>query len=142
MSTRSVIAVPHKDSWRGRYCHYDGYPSGVGVELQRIYTEVFQGDLEIMKKHLTIHHHEWADLRDLEDDQPESQVVPHVGRAQKTDDNSWITRDGDDWGTEWAYVMKPEGIVVYQRIWDTSPKRWHERGLVYWADTLTMERIC
>jgi hypothetical protein len=30
MSTRSIIAIPNGDGWKGRYCHSDGYPSWNG----------------------------------------------------------------------------------------------------------------
>ena len=33
MGTRSIVGVPHGDGVRGRYCHWDGYPSGVGAAL-------------------------------------------------------------------------------------------------------------
>ncbi len=33
MGTRSIIAVPEGDGWVGRYCHWDGYPEGVGLSL-------------------------------------------------------------------------------------------------------------
>lgn len=33
MGTRSVIAKPHGDGFMGKYCHWDGYPSGVGAAL-------------------------------------------------------------------------------------------------------------
>lgn len=37
MGTRSIIAVPETErgpeAWKGRYCHWDGYPSGVGKTL-------------------------------------------------------------------------------------------------------------
>ena len=35
MSTRCCIAKPWGESWRGRYVHSDGYPTGVGVAIKR-----------------------------------------------------------------------------------------------------------
>lgn len=38
MATRSYIAIKDKDnSYKGIYCHWDGYPSGVGVTLAEHY---------------------------------------------------------------------------------------------------------
>jgi hypothetical protein len=38
MSTNSTIAIQYKDnSVKGIYCHWDGYPSGVGKTLQDNY---------------------------------------------------------------------------------------------------------
>ena len=36
MSTRSIIAIPEGDGWKGRYVHYDGYPAGVGQTVWHI----------------------------------------------------------------------------------------------------------
>ncbi|MGH2480637.1 MAG: hypothetical protein ACRDHW_13365 [Ktedonobacteraceae bacterium] len=44
MSTRSVIARPYRSGIQGRYCHWDGYPSGVGKTLYRLNQGHFQGD--------------------------------------------------------------------------------------------------
>lgn len=38
MSTRSAIIVKHGDGYRGIYCHFDGYPDGVGKILSKHYT--------------------------------------------------------------------------------------------------------
>jgi hypothetical protein len=40
LSTRSnIIAHLGQDSWGRIYCHFDGYPSGVGATLQAHYTD-------------------------------------------------------------------------------------------------------
>jgi hypothetical protein len=36
MSTRAIVAVPHGDSWRGRYTHSDGYPTWLGRHVWAI----------------------------------------------------------------------------------------------------------
>ena len=33
MGTRSIIAIPDNDTYKGRYCHWDGYPSHMGHAL-------------------------------------------------------------------------------------------------------------
>ena len=38
MSTRSRIAVKIGEKYKSIYCHFDGYPSGVGVILNKYYT--------------------------------------------------------------------------------------------------------
>lgn len=63
--------------------------------------------------------------------------------ASATDD--WITSDGDDGGTEWAYVIDSLGITVFERNWNTGghmtgmfgmgggdQARWLHRGHVAW----------
>ena len=39
MSTRSIIAMKVDGGYRGIYCHFDGYPSGVGKTLLDHYTD-------------------------------------------------------------------------------------------------------
>jgi hypothetical protein len=40
MSTRSFIAIQQQDgTYDGIYCHFDGYPSGVGDKLEKHYTD-------------------------------------------------------------------------------------------------------
>jgi len=56
MSTRSVIAARTKRGFKGVYHHWDGYPSGLGAELFRLYRSRFKKDLtammqELIKKH-------------------------------------------------------------------------------------------
>lgn len=39
MSTRSCIALQYADKIAAIYCHFDGYPSGVGSDLKTYYTD-------------------------------------------------------------------------------------------------------
>jgi hypothetical protein len=43
MATRSVIVIPTPEDtenpWTGIYCHWDGYPAGVGATLRQHYTD-------------------------------------------------------------------------------------------------------
>ena len=56
MGTRSVIAVKTDTGWKGRYCHWDGYPSGVGANLLRV---VARDGFETAVKTLTEQHYSW-----------------------------------------------------------------------------------
>jgi hypothetical protein len=38
MATRSTIAIMHGDRVKSVYCHWDGYPAGVGATLLRHYS--------------------------------------------------------------------------------------------------------
>lgn len=44
MATRSFIGKKTQGGITGVYCHYDGYPSGVGDTLQRHYTDPLKVD--------------------------------------------------------------------------------------------------
>jgi hypothetical protein len=58
MSTRSVIARPWGKGFRGRYHHWDGYPSGLGAELYALAQPdgPFGGDTQKMLKVLIDEH--------------------------------------------------------------------------------------
>lgn len=57
MSTRSVIARPTTPGhFSGRYHHWDGYPSGVGITLVELYNGFFKQDLGRMLKVLLDDH--------------------------------------------------------------------------------------
>jgi hypothetical protein len=40
MSTRSAIAMKVDNGYKAIYCHYDGYPEGVGAILKEHYTDL------------------------------------------------------------------------------------------------------
>lgn len=56
MSTRGAIAQPIPGGWRGRYHHFDSYPSGLGQTLWKLYHEHFDGDIERMWQVLLYDH--------------------------------------------------------------------------------------
>jgi hypothetical protein len=56
MSTRSAIARQAGDGFIGRYHHSDGYPSGVGQTLYRLYNGQFKRDAAHMLKVLVDEH--------------------------------------------------------------------------------------
>jgi hypothetical protein len=69
MGTRSVIAIPHGDGWKGRYCHWDGYPSHQAETLQRL---VARDGLQKTQKTLVFDYYGWSNL---EHEQPDITFV-------------------------------------------------------------------
>lgn len=126
MGTRSVVALPEDGAFRGRYCHWDGYPTGVGAALIEI---VKRDGLDTARRTLTADHYGWSSL----DAEPTHELraglddgrfadVPGYGIAYTTEQNQssesdWITSNGGDWGTEWAYVLNERGLMVLERRW-------------------------
>lgn len=61
MATRSMIALDKGDGkYDAVYCHFDGYPSGVGATLQQFYNTkaaaeelIAGGDLSALRENLT-----------------------------------------------------------------------------------------
>lgn len=178
MGTRSVIAEPWGDGFRGRYCHWDGYPSGVGHSLFRAHSERFSGDTDAMVAYLVTDEavgwsqlagvdwslpKGWYDRHDPEtpcalctlpmwrhyaqyypEGGPEDPMVngrrraglikpdevmqlghshegadvavgPQSYTARGETGEQWIYSDGDDGGTEWAYVLTQRALMVFER---------------------------
>ena len=128
MGTRSVVAIPQGDSWKGRYVHWDGYPSGVGAALLEIRQAAYSDDLPGLIKMLTEDHWYWSTLSGPDGDNkvtpyPDDSrfvAVPGVGIAGTIDQakpDEWINPE-DDAGAEWCYVMTDAGIVVLEATRD------------------------
>jgi hypothetical protein len=116
MSTRSVVAKPYGAGFRGRYIHWDGYPTGVGAELFRIYREVFKCDLKAMLKTLIVDHPagwssifgDWSKgpgfVESLSSDAGHApSCYCHGDRHEKG--NTVTDKNASDVGCEWAYVL-------------------------------------
>lgn len=168
MSTRSVIAEPYGDGWRGRYHHFDGYPSGVGATLWDLFHGYYLEDLDAMTHRLiTDEPVGWSNINGADMNLPncwtdrntetcaicgrqtwehyrqyygsgygEGRTAPNpheivqFGHSPKPiegphgpesysargeSDEQWITSDGDDGGTEWAYVLAKRGLWIFER---------------------------
>src|ERR1039458_5387844 len=75
MSTRSIVAIPESDSWRGRYIHSDGSPSGNGSVLHAM---VRRDGVETVRKVLT---EQWCGWSCIDQDQPDiTGVAPFTGK--------------------------------------------------------------
>ena len=135
MGTRSVIATPYGDSWRGRYCHWDGYPTHMGETLWAL---VARDGLETVRRVLTEEHYGWSNLSLKQgpefDDVHATMygdgrfapvggygvaytdtIIPGMGENgkpyQQVTEDAWHTPDEDDW-TEWFYVLADDGLWV------------------------------
>lgn len=126
MGTRSVLAVQQGDGWKGRYCHWDGYPDH---QLTTLLELIERDGAERVRRVLTEEHYGWSttgadqgNSHDYQDD-PRFVAVPGYGVAYTTEQgqsslDDWITHDGDDWGTEWAYVIGDRSVTVFERVYD------------------------
>jgi hypothetical protein len=127
MGTRSIIAIPEgKTGFRGRYCHWDGYPQGVGHALRSI---VLRDGMEEAIRTLIIDNYGWSTVNagakqalDTTNDDGRFVPVPGYGIAYTTKDgqsspDSWLTRKEESW-CEWAYVLHSDRIDVYRATRD------------------------
>ena len=122
MSTRAAIArltcvSPVK--WAGRYHHWDGYPSGLGTTLWKLYHGHFNCDLDAMLKVLLDDHPAgWSSLHAADFDQQPGFAEPLNSSNQSTDqpqcychgdrqETEWLVTDENASGSgcEWAYAF-------------------------------------
>ena len=132
MGTRSIIAEPHGDGFRGRYCHWDGHPSWNGVQLAKL---VQRDGVERVREVLLHDHGYWSTIdaaateADLADHERNGsfQVVPGFGktsdmRAEECPD--WVTdQDVTSHGAEWGYVIGDREMLVMELPWDGGNPR-------------------
>lgn len=62
MGTRGVIAEKYGQSWRGRYHHWDSYPTGLGKSLWHVIPGVFGGNVELALDFLLRKHSAWSTI--------------------------------------------------------------------------------
>lgn len=123
MSTNSVVGVPHEDSWRGRYVHWDGYPTAMVPDL---FTIVARDGYETAVRILTQEHYGWSSLNvttatllgrgvDRRDPKRFVEVVGYgtaYTHAEAPDE--WWGPSGNGALEEWAYVLEPLGLSCYE----------------------------
>jgi hypothetical protein len=103
MSTRSCIArLTGPETFKGVYHHWDGYPTGLGATLWRLYHGFFQQDLEKMLGFLIDSHPAgWSTINDadftLEPGFGEKRPCKHCGK-EYVDHLEWPAGAGPDDG--------------------------------------------
>lgn len=146
MGTRSVVGRWVGDeAWIGRYVHYDGYPTNMVMVLLE---NVLKHDFNHVVSTLVFENKGWSGLysephKDMTTGVPdlENYVDGYgyvMGGNMALDDN-WIMWDGDNWGTEWAYIIEPLDKSVTVFSWDYGLKKWHKDDVVDFGPAI--ERI-
>jgi hypothetical protein len=153
MSTRSIIAIPEGDGFKGRYCHGDGYPTWQLKSLHTVITETFNGDVEAAVNALVFENYGWSSISGEQDppewyantykNEPRFKWVPGIGCAytttklddgyQQTTDDEWLVFQGDkpvDTDTEWAYVIDTSSrrISVFKVNYIPNAKGFQKRA--------------
>ena len=122
MSTRAALArltcvSPVK--WAGRYHHWDGYPSGLGATLWKLYHGHFNRDLDSMLKVLLDDHPAgWSSLNASDFAQEPGFVEPMNSGSESANqpqcychgdrqEEGWLVTDENASGSgcEWAYAF-------------------------------------
>ena len=119
MSTRSIIAEPYGDGFRGRYCHSDGYPTWNGEQLHAI----VQRDGVERARQVVIHENTyWSSISaghagpsyNVENDTRFVDVASYgvAGPGQDVAPDEFITEHAD-WGTEYTYILADSGLWCF-----------------------------
>lgn len=158
MGTRSVIGVYTSEAdreWKGRYVHWDGYPSGVGAALHENLHQHFAGVVKELLEVVLAEKIGWSAIvgKNLklppiwaegssnwtEDDprhqQPQSYTAR--GEALESDEDQaegrWVHSSEDSW-CEWAYIFQPDLTSTKMDIYKHRANDWTLRGSVDLAD--------
>ncbi|NBO53329.1 MAG: hypothetical protein EBU84_01785 [Actinobacteria bacterium] len=138
MSTRSIIAKQHGDTWIGRYAHWDGYPSHQGASIWQI---VQRDGYETATRVLVDDNFYWSQLdpwRSADtnlnmgmDDGRFVNVAGYgvAGTTEQAQPDEWYSPENykESW-CEYVYVISKAGLLVI-RIYDEMPLgffRWDE----------------
>jgi hypothetical protein len=139
MSTRSIIAKQHGDSWKGRYAHWDGYPAHQGRNIWEI---VQRDGFEKAVKTFVDDNFYWSSVKSWqpseEADGSRWMVVEGygiAGNAEQGSPDEWYTPDNykDSW-CDYLYVISEGGLLVvrlYDDVhhffrWDDLEPNWVE----------------
>lgn len=121
MGTRAVIAKPAGDGWVGRYHHWDGYPAGLGETLVAWHEKI--GPERLIEILVDGEKVGWSTINGADlglpktwnDEELPAEHGPLSYSARGETDEWLITHDGEDGGTEWAYVITSAGVTVFER---------------------------
>lgn len=144
MSTRACVAKPDGEAIDGRYVHFDGYPSGVGATL--IEGLKHFDDLAAMTTKLIDNERVgWSVLAGSDlalepawqgySEEPRRNPLSYSARGETHELIITSVQQAADCGCDWLYVLRPEGISVFDLYRD------RHLGLVAWGDTAAMNAL-
>lgn len=146
MSTHACVAKPDGEAIDGRYVHFDGYPSGLGVTLIEG-LERFDGDLVAMTTKLIDNERVgWSVLAGIDlteeptwrdySEEPSNSPLSYSARGETNELIITSVQHAADCGCDWLYVLRPEGIAVYN-----LERKERYLGVVAWGDTAAMNTL-
>ncbi|MBL8165415.1 MAG: hypothetical protein JNJ61_25755 [Anaerolineae bacterium] len=138
MATRALIGIYEAgkgSSWRATYHHWDGYPTGLGRALWRIYHDIYPGLLSAMMEFIVDAHPEgWSTLAGRDFRKRPTWFDGSVEMMLKEQGMAWYELPplaykyrGDDpmpadetsnFGQEWAYVfdLQSNTMTILERV--------------------------
>ena len=122
MATRSFIGKVQQDgSIHGIYCHYDGYPEGVGATLKEHYQNPQKVDALLALGDISSLGSELGEKHRFESPTPGWTVAYHRDRGEElsppmvyADAEQLVKNSFSDVGAEWAYVFHHDGWRTYE----------------------------
>ena len=117
MSTRCCIAKRYGESWRGRYVHCDGYPTGVGTALHQAVRQL--GYEAACKLLIADEKVGWSVIYGKNIDFTMPPCWPYTGEPQgpisysargETEELLLTPKDASE--VEWIYIMDDRGVEV------------------------------
>ena len=105
MATRSLIGYTTEDgSVRYNYCHFDGYPNGVGKELLRKYNTPESVEALIQYEIRSLNHENEVEYF-------EEEVSPQ-DTPRTSPDADFFLKDFSYFGTDFHYLLTDEGWLM------------------------------
>jgi hypothetical protein len=124
MATRSTIAVKQDDgSVKAIYCHYDGYPTGVGVMLTRFYGSAYEANQMIAMGNMSTIGASIGDKVDFNTFQDFGKQCVFYGRDRKESDQEarvygsvaeWVASIGEAC-ENYGYIFQDGKWIAYER---------------------------
>jgi hypothetical protein len=112
MSTRSVIAVAHGDTWEGVYVHGSGYPTSIGPELWTTFRYRHGGDIAAFEaQEIQAHRCGYSSY-------PDDCYCHEVG-AHAMQEEMVVTAEDEEHSAlfiEWVYVFSRRILTVFKSV--------------------------
>lgn len=143
MGTRSIIAKQTGDSWRGRYAHWDGYPTNMASQLWNI---VARDGVETAIKVLIDDHFYWSSVNMFANADDPMSIGMNDGRfanvagygitgttEQASPDEWYGPEDMEASWAEWVYIISEGGLMILDAYsqslfgffpWGTDEPEW------------------
>ena len=135
MGTRSIIARPTEGGFAGRYCHWDGYPEGVGQAIMEI---VARDGVEKACKVLLDDHYSWSGLNS---DQPDLAGVEKDYEAPYGSPPYMAYQVGNDINVPGYGISHADSQPDEYLTHDTAEEAWCEWAYVIHAHALTVIKL-
>lgn len=114
MSTRSRIGIETDDGIRSVYCHFDGYPGGVGKSLRDRWSDD-RAEVAEMIEH--------GDMSSLDDGDSPTEFYADRGETNvdpvAAADRDAFFSDAQHSDAEYAYLLTDDGWVVWN-VWERA----------------------